>query len=336
MSVLSAPSFEEILLCNEKINASICQTPLRNYPQIDAFFPKGTRIFFKHENFQISGAFKLRNALAAITDLSDSSQSRGVIAASRGNHGAGLAFAARKHAIPCTIVVPEGNNPDKNALIRSLGAQLHEEGSDYDESVAAAERIKKEQGHTLIHSTNNPGVIKGAASIFIEIMYATSELDEIFVAVGGGSQAAGAILASEGMAKLQGKKTPEVSAVQAAGAQTIWRAWHGKPAEHAEAETIADGLATRSAYPITLDVMKQGLKAFYLLSEEEILGATRTLIESTHTLVEPAGAAAFAGLCQRLKQAPDTLRGKHIAVVISGGNIDQASLQSVLTSPSLL
>jgi threonine dehydratase len=294
-------------------------TPLRRYPLLDEAI--GARVLVKHENHLPTNAFKARNALSLITALSPAQRTRGVVAATRGNHGAGLAWAGAQLGVPVVICVPHGNNPEKNAAIRGHGAELIEAGKDYDEAVEVATRLTSERGLHMAHSTNDPGVIAGAATLSLEICEQADTLDAIVVAVGGGSQAVGALLAAENVRRVH------VYGVQAAGASAIHDSWHAKERKTAtSANTIADGLATRATYDLTWPALRDHLAGFVAVDDRALAAATRLMIEATHNLCEPSGAAGLAGLIAM----KDQLAGKSVAVILSGANIDQATLRSIL------
>jgi threonine dehydratase len=245
-----------------------------------------------------------------------------VVAASRGNHGLGLAWAGRKLGLPVTVCVPVGNSPEKNEALRGLGATLVEDGRDYDESVAVAERLSTEQRLTLVHSTNDPRVIAGAATLTLEVLEEAPELDALVFAVGGGSQAVGGLTVVRA-----GRPDLPVYAVQAANASAIHDAWHaGHPVTNTSADTFADGLATRNTYALTFEALREGLAGFVVVSEWEIGDALRLLLSTTHSLVEGAGAAGLAGV----RALGDKLAGKSVGIVLSGANIDRETLRRVL------
>jgi threonine dehydratase len=278
-------------------------------------------VLVKHENMQPTGAFKVRNALSAMTALSTEQKSRGVVAATRGNHGLGLCYAGKLLNVPVTICVPKGNSPAKNRAMQALGAELVEEGADYDESVQVATELQR-AGKTMVHSTNDRQVLAGAATIGMELLEQDWEIDAIIAAVGGGSQAVGALLAAS-----TADRSLPVYAVQAAGASAAHDGYRaGRPVQLAEAHTFADGLATRSCYEMTFEVLCEGLEDFITLSEEEIADAVVTYLRDAQTLAEGAGAASLAGLIKLRER----LAGKRVAVILSGGNIDIETLKGVL------
>jgi threonine dehydratase len=314
-------SLDDIERARERIAPYLPVTPLRHYPELDE--ATGARVLVKHENHLPTNAFKARNAMSFMTALRPEQRARGVIAATRGNHGAGLAWAGERLGVPVVICVPHGNNPEKNAAIRGHGAELIEAGRDYDEAVEVARRIMHERDLVMAHSTNDANVIAGAGTLSVEICEQATELDAIVVGVGGGSQAVGAIVATRAL-----RPGVEVHGVQAAGAAAMHDSWHTGTRVTAErADTFADGLATRATYDLTWTALREGLAGFVTVSEADLAAAIRLLVRATHNLAEGAGAAGLAGLLRLRAQ----LAGKTVAVVLSGSNIDTPTLCRVLT-----
>lgn len=315
-------TFDDILGASERLRRYLMPTPLRGYPLLDDAIGHGVRVLVKHENFQPTGAFKVRNGLNAVLALNEEPRRRGVVAASTGNHGQGLAWAGLKVGAPVTICVPEGNNPDKNAAIRAMGATLVESGRDYVAAVDAAEALRRERGLTLVHSTENRDVLAGAATIGLEILEERPDVHVIIAALGGGSQAVGAIAASRGL----GAET-RVIAAQALGASAGHDSWHAKQrltTEHAA--TFAEGVATRTTYDLTFDALVSGLSDFVTVSDAEIADGMRLALSATHTLVEPAGAVGLAAL----RRLAPSLEGCTVAIIFSGANVDGATLTRVI------
>jgi len=313
---------DDVTKARERLRPHLAPTPLRAYPGLDEAVGAGIRVLVKHENFQPTGAFKVRNALSALCALDPEVRGRGVVAATRGNHGLGVAWAGRRLGVPVTVCVPHGNNPEKNAAVRGLGARLVEEGRDYDESVAVAGRLVRDEGLHLVHSTNDPAVIAGAATLTLEILEEAPALDALVFSVGGGSQAVGGLVVVREM-----RPAVAVHAVQAEGASAIHDAWHaGRPVSKPSADTFADGLATRNTYELTFPALRAGLAGFVAVPDSAIAEAVRLLLATTHTLVEGAGAAGLAGLLARR----ETLAGKTVGIVLSGANIDSRTLARVL------
>jgi threonine dehydratase len=313
----------DVEAARERQRPHLAPTPLRSYAALDGAVGAGVRVVVKHENFQPTGAFKVRNGVSALTALPPERLERGVVAATRGNHGLGLAWAGRRLGAPVTVCVPVGNNPEKNAAVVGLGARLVEEGRDYDESVAAAERLVREEGLHLVHSTNDPTVVAGAGTLTLEMLEEEPGIEALVFSVGGGSQAVGGLTVARAL-----KAGVAVYGVQAAGACAIHDAWHlGRPVSKPSADTFADGLATRNTYPFTFGALREGLAGFVTVTDAEIAEAVRLVLSTTHTLVEGAGAAGLAGLL-KLREA---LAGKTVGIVLSGANIDRETLVRVLT-----
>jgi threonine dehydratase len=315
-------AFADVLAARERLRPHLLPTPLRSYAPLDEAVGGGVRVLVKHENFQPTGAFKVRNAVSALTRLEPGSRQRGVVAATRGNHGLGLAWAGRRLGAPVTVCVPLGNNPEKNAAMRGLGARVVEEGRDYDESVGAAEWLVREEGLHLVHSTNDPAVVAGAGTLTLEMLEERGDLEALVFSVGGGSQAVGGLTVARAL-----RPGLPVYAVQARGASAIHDAWHlGRPVSKPSADTFADGLATRNTYAFTFGALREGLAGFVTVTDAEIAAAMRLLLSTTHTLVEGAGAAGLAGLIA----LRETLQGKTVGIVLSGANIDRETLRRVL------
>ena len=315
-------TFQDLIEARRRIRPYLDPTPLRHYPVLDAAVGEGIRVLVKHENHNPTGAFKVRNGLAAITALPPEKRRAGVVAATRGNHGLGLAWAGGIFGVPVTICVPVGNNPEKNEAVRGLGATLIEEGRDYDEALQVMRSLVEERGLWAVHSTNDPMVIAGAGTIALEILEQTNDLDAMVIAVGGGSQAVGSMTAIRAL-----KPGVEVFGVQAERASAIHDSWRaGRPLTRDSADTFADGLATRSTYATTFEALREGLRDFVVVGEGEIAEAIRILLRSTHNLAEGAGAAGLAGLI-RLRER---LAGKTVGIILSGANIDSSTLTRVL------
>ena len=315
-------SLDDIRAARERIAPFLTPTPLRTYSELDAAVGRDIRVFVKHENFQPTGAFKVRNGLSLMTALPDAERRRGIVAATRGNHGLGVAFAARAFGVRATICVPLGNNPEKNAAMRALGARVIEEGRDYDEATAVADRIMREEGATLAHSTNDPRVIAGAGTMSLEMLEQEPDLDAMVIAVGGGSQAVGALVVANAL-----KPSLVVYGVQAGGAPAAHDSWHARRRlTTVSADTFADGLATRATYDLTFPALQEGLADFVTVTDPEIADAMRLLLRTTHSLTEGAGAAGLAGL---IKLAP-RLNGQRVGVVLSGANVDLETLRRVV------
>jgi threonine dehydratase len=322
LSGMSSPiTIDDVRAARERLAPYLTPTPLRDYPQLDAALP-GLSLLVKHENVQPTGSFKVRNGLATVTALGAVERAAGVVGASTGNHGLGLAFAGRQLGVPVTICVPRGNNPEKNAALRAWGARVVEEGADYDDAVAVSQRLAESAGCTLAHSTNNPNVLAGAGTMSLEMMEQAPRLDTLIIAIGGGSQAVGAITVARAL-----RPDLRVIGVQAAGASAGHDGWHAKAPRRSErATTFAEGVATRTTYELTFPTLLDGLAGFITVTDAEIADAVRLILSCTHHLVEGAGAM---GVAAARKLAPE-LQGQKVGVIFCGGNMDSAVLRRIL------
>jgi threonine dehydratase len=314
--------FEDLEAARQRLRPFLAPSPLRTYPVLDGAVGHGIGVYVKHENHLPTGSFKVRNALSVLTALDPEQRRRGVVAASRGNHGQGLAWAGRRLGVPVVVCVPVGNNPEKNEAIRGWGAELVEEGADYDAAVAVADRLARDRGLRVVHSTNEPLVVAGAGTLAVELLEEEPGIEGLVVAVGGGSQAVGALVAAQRL-----KPGLPVYGVQAARASAIHDSWHAKRRlTTASADTFADGLATRQTYETTFPALLEGLAGFVTVNEEELADAVRLLLRATHNLADGAGAAGLAGLLN----LRNPLAGKKIAVILSGANLDTPTLTRLL------
>jgi threonine dehydratase len=312
----------DVEAARERLTGYLRQTPLRQYAPLDHAVGRGIAVVVKHENHNPTNAFKVRNGLAALTAMGPAELSHGVAAATRGNHGLGLAYAGSRLGVPVVICVPVGNNPEKNEAMAGYGAKVIETGRDYDDAAAAMRRIAAERGLTLVHGTNHAAVLAGAGTITQEILEQEPDVDAIVIAIGGGSQAVGALTVVRAL-----KPSVKVFGVQAAGASAIHDGWYARrPTTTAAADTFADGIATRSTYELTFGALCEGLAGFVTVTDAEIADALRLLLATTHNLAEGAGAAGLAGLLK----LRDDLAGMRVAVILSGANIDAATLKRVV------
>jgi len=315
-------SFDDVEAARSRIAPHLSPTPLREYPQLAQLVGRDIRLYVKHENHQPTCSFKIRNGLSFMTALGVDERRRGVVAASTGNHGQGIAYGARLVGASATICVPAGNNPGKNAAMRALGATVVEEGRDYDDSVQVMLRIAEAEGRVVAHSTNDPRIVAGAGTMTLEILEQCPDIDALVIATGGGSQAVGAMTVARTLAPQL-----EVFGVQAAGASAIHDSWHSRTRlTTPSADTFAEGVATRTTYDLTFPALQSGLAGFVTVTDSEIAEALRTIVATTHNLVEGAGAMGFAAL----PKLADRLEGKNVGIIFCGGNIDVAMLERVL------
>jgi threonine dehydratase len=319
---MTAPiSLADVQRARARITPFLVPTPFRNYPALDEALP-GVSLLVKHENMQPTGSFKVRNGLSTVTSLDAAQRAAGVVGATTGNHGLGLAFAGRQLGVGITICVPLKNNPEKNAALRAWGAHVVEEGADYDEAAVVAQRLVDANGFTLAHSTNNVNVLTGAGTMTLEILEQCDDLDVLLIATGGGSQAVGAITVVRAL-----RPNVRIIGVGAAGASAQYDGWHAKsPRKTARADTFAEGVATRSTYDLTFETLVDGLADFITVTDAEIADAVRLILSTTHHLVEGAGAMGVAA-AHKLRES---LRGQKVGVVFCGANMDSGVLRKIL------
>ncbi len=290
------------------------------HPLLDA--ETGLELWVKHENHNPTGAFKVRGGLNLIASLSAEERARGVVTASTGNHGQSIAVACREHGIACTVFVPDGNNPEKNAAMRAVGATVEEGGRDFDEARGRCEQRAAGIGARYVHSANEPLLIAGVGTYALEIFEVLRDADVIFVPVGGGSGACGLITVRNALGS-----TARIIGVGAENADAVARSWRGPlRVVGASANTFAEGIATRVTFDLTFDLMKRHLDDFVLLGEDELADGVRMALRATHNLAEGAGAAALAA-AQKLR---DRHRGQRVVAIMSGGNLDAARLRVIV------
>ena len=281
----------------------------------------GVDLYVKHENHNPTGAFKIRGGLNLIGSLSPDER-QGVITASTGNHGQSIALACQRDGVPCTVVVPLGNNPEKNAAMRAFGAQVIEFGRDFDEAREEVERRQRGGGLRYVHSANEPLLIAGVGTYALEIFEELPDADVILVPIGGGSGACGCAIVRSGLGS--GAK---VIGVQAERADAFTRSWRsGTRVDGDKADTFAEGMATRVTFDLTFGILQQELDDIVTLTEDELAEGVRLALRTTHNLAEGAGAASLAAATKLGAQ----LAGKKVVCVMSGGNIDRATLARVL------
>lgn len=275
----------------------------------------GAEVFFKFENLQRTGSFKIRGAFNRIMTLTDAEKKRGVVASSAGNHAQGVALSARLAGVKATIVMPENASLNKIAATRSYGADVVLHGEFYDAAYERARAIEQETGAVFVHPYEDERVIAGQGTIGLEILQAVPDLDSVIVPVGGGGLISGISTAIKAL-----RPSCRVIGVQAAPAQGMTRLFRGEAYEAPPGRpgTIADGIAVKKPSKTMLeDFIRKSVDEMVVVNDDEIAAAIVYLLERTKNLVEGSGAASTAALLGR-KLSP----GKKTCVVLSGGNID--------------
>jgi threonine dehydratase len=315
----STITLDDIRSAQQIAYRTLQRTPLLRHPLLAV--ETGLDIRVKHENHNPTGAFKVRGGLNLVARL-DADDRRGVITATTGNHGQSIALACQREQVPCTIVVPVGNNPEKNAAMRALGATVLEVGRDFDEAREHVERLRLENGLRYVHSADEPDLIAGVATYALEIFEEAPDVDVILVPIGGGSGACGCCL----VRTLTGSRA-KVIGVQAAGADAFTRSWRtGTRVVGEQAATFAEGMATRVTFDLTFGILRELLDDVVALTEDELMDGVGLALRATHNLAEGAGAASLAAAVK----LRDSLLGKKVVCVMSGGNIDQVTLRRIL------
>jgi threonine dehydratase len=321
---MKGPTLADIFAASRVLSRHLHRTPLHHHPALSDLL--GCHAYVKHENHQPLGAFKVRGGINLISRLSDEEREAGVICASTGNHGQSIAFASRLFGVAAHIVVPGKSNPDKVAAMKRLGAELISHGKDFDEARERSEELSRQYGYRYVHSGNEPHLIAGVGTIGLEIMEDLPDVDTVIVPVGGGSQSAGVSIAVHGV-----RPEVEVIGVQSEQAPAAWQSWkEGRPVALDKMETFAEGLATRVGFELPQAIMKEHFSDFILVPDEEISRAVAIVLETTHNLAEPAGAASVAAAL-RLR---DRLAGKKVVLSLSGGNITLEQLRAILHNGS--
>lgn len=300
--------------------AGIPRTPTMTHPLLCD--EAGCEFFLKHENHLPTGAFKVRGGLSFMKHFADESGAKGVVTATRGNHGQSIGLAAQRHHVPCVVCVPHGNNPEKNAAMRAYGVELVESGTDFDHAREHAEQLCAERGLHYVHSANEPHLIAGVATAWLEVVEDLPHFDTAIIPIGGGSAACGAITVLRAL-----RPDVEIIGVQAANAPAVYESWKaGRRVETSTADTIADGLATRVVFELPFTVLSEEIDDIVLVGETAIANAIRVALRTTHNLIEGAAASVIAAVLDN----PSRFADRTIVAPISGANISSAELAAVL------
>ena len=281
----------------------------------------GREVYLKLENLQKTGAFKIRGALHALLRKDARERANGVVTASAGNHGQGVAYAAQLLGVPATIVLPHGVPLAKLTAIQRTGAEAVLSGESYDDAHAAALEIARERRRAYVHAFDDDDVIAGQGTLALEMLADVPDVDTLVVPVGGGGLIAGVALAVSAQ-----RSRPRIIGVQAAGASAFAASFASGAVVERPAATIADGIAVRRPAERTLTLVRKYVDDVITVSDEAIARAIVVLLERTKLLAEGAGAAALAAVLE----PSDRIGGKKVGVVISGGNIDPNLLGKAL------
>ncbi|WP_348261234.1 threonine dehydratase [Telmatobacter sp. DSM 110680] len=318
---MTLPSLKQIREAQDVLYRYMPPTPQYSWPLINQ--RSGAEVWIKHENHTPVGAFKIRGALI-YTEWLRRSQSnlKGVVAATRGNHGQGVAMAARIHGISCVIVVPHGNSAEKNRAMIAQGAELVEHGQDFQESLEFARTLSTKREFVMVDSFHER-LVMGTATYALEFFQSVPALDRVYVPIGLGSSVCGVSAARNAL----GLAT-EIIGVVASGSPSYSLSFAQHRVVDAPSRTaIADGLACRTPNALAMEIIWQNVSRIVEVSDVEIACAMCVLFKDTHNVAEGAAAAALAGAMQE----QEANRGKRIGVVLTGGNVDADVFARVLS-----
>src|SRR5438876_315264 len=283
MSEPKEPAFTDVLDAARQIRPYLEPTPLRRYPALERLV--GAEIYVKHENHNPTGAFKVRGGVNLVSRLDEDERARGVIAASTGNHGQSVAYAARLFGVSAVICAPAAANPVKVESMQDLGAEVVLQGERYDDARRHAEKLARDHGYRYIHSGDEPLLIAGVGTHTLELLQEQPHVDTVIVPVGGGSGAAGACIAAKAI-----NPKIRVIGVQSDEAKSAYLSWKSGDLTESPNRTRAEGLSTAAPFELPQRILRRLLDDFVLVSHDEIDAATAVMIEKTRTLVEGTGA----------------------------------------------
>ena len=313
-------TLDELEAASAVVRSFVPQTPAYTWPLLAS--RTGAEAVVKHENHTPTGSFKARGVLTYIDALRRADRMpKGLVTATRGNHGQSVAIAAAHNGIPAVIVVPEGNSVEKNAAMEALGGELVTAGKDFDESRAIAVAIQHQRGYHFVPSFHRE-IVKGVATYAHELFTSCADLDVVFAPIGMGSGICGLITVRD----LLGLQTEIVGVVAENAPAFALSLEAGRPLQTNAARTFADGLACRDPDPEAFEIIRKGVAYVVRVSEEEIAEAIRIYYTTTHNLAEGAGAAPLAALMK----ATDRHAGKRAGLILSGGNIDMPVFAQLL------
>jgi len=316
---MQAPTLRDVYRAKKTIAPHIPRTPLHYSSGLSEMLE--AEVYLKHEEYLPLGAFKGRGGINLLANMTDEEKERGLITASSGNHGQSMASACKMFGAKAIIGLPEDANPNKVAAMRSLGAEIIFHGADFDAARLHCERIAKEEGYRFVHPVNDPLLIAGVGTQALETVEDLPDVQVLMLPLGGGSGVSGACIVAKGI-----DPSIEVLAVQSEQAPAAYHSWKQGEIVDAEMNTVAEGIATRVGYELAQGIMRDLLDDFLLVSDEEIHRAIGTLVDKAHTLAEGAGATALAGAIKY----PERVKGKKVAITISGGNITVDQLRQSL------
>jgi len=318
--VKSLYTLRDVYRARSIISKYIVRTPLRYSKRLSRIL--GCDVYLKLENVQVTRSFKVRGGLHYMSVKVDEALKRGVVTASTGNHAQSVAYAASVYGVRAVVVMPHGVSRVKVEALRDLGAEVVFQGSVFEEAREYAEKLAKEKGMLYIHPVNEPLLYPGVATMHLENIEDLPSVDVIINPIGGGSGASGAVIVAKSV-----DPSIRVIGVQAEGAPSFYLSWkEGRFVSAGYAKTIAEGLATARAYELPFSILKDRIDSVVLVSDDEMIRAIKLLVELEGVIAEPAGAAALAAVFK----VRESMHGKRIVVMVTGGNLDPEMLVSWL------
>ena len=313
-------TLEELAVATTIVRTFMPQTATYAWPLLAK--TTGAEVIVKHENHTPTGSFKVRGGLVYVNALRSAGRlPKGLVTATRGNHGQSIAIAAARNGLPVTIVVPQGNSSEKNAAMEAFGGQLVTAGQDFDESRVVAGQLERDRGYHYVPSFHRE-LVKGVATYALELFTSRADLDVVYVPIGMGSGICGVITVRD----VLGLKT-EIVGVVAENAPAFALSFEaGRPVQTRTAWTFADGLACRDPQVEAFEIIKHGATRVVRVSEDDIAEAIRIFFTATHNLAEGAGAAPLAALLKERGR----YAGKRVGLILTGGNIDQPVFAKIL------
>lgn len=316
---LTPPTTADVYRARPTVRSHLPETPLVRCEWLSAELDAD--VYLKREDTLPTGAFKVRGGINLVSGLDREFREQGVIAASTGNHGQSIAYAGRAFDVPVVICVPDDPNPGKVHAMERFGARIETHGADFDEAREHAERLAAEEGYRYVHSANEPALVEGVGTAGLEVVEVLPELDVLFSPVGGGSSASGYCLTVGALTDAA------VIGVQSASAPAMYRAWTERTLDpHDRMDSIAEGLATRVPFALTMELLWERLDDFVLVEDSALTEAVGRMLEDEHVLAELAGVAGVAAAIDRR----DELAGKTVVIPVSGRNLSTAKLRSIL------
>lgn len=296
------------------------RTNLIHYSELSRII--GCEAFVKHENHNPTGSFKIRGALNFFHHMSREELEAGILVATRGNHGLAMAWAGQWFNVPCTVVVPEGNNPEINRTIERYGAEVIIHGEDFYDAQSYCDELVDTAGYYYVQQGNEPEILNGLATMGLEILEDLPDVDTIICPIGGGAGCASILKTAKAF-----RPDIEIIGVEPQSVPSFYHSWKkGELVTLDEAHTVADGLAARSVFHLPYVILKDAINDVVLLTEDEIMEGVRLALTATHNLAECAGAVSLMAAYK----IRERLQGKNVVMIMSGGNINMDALQMIV------